>query len=276
MKNGQRTMDAPQAIYLFCFARSNLLPAIQGKGVDGQNPLFLWGSSDIVAVLGVVSLEEFCGPLAEPKMQDLAWVGPRACYHEEVIERIMRYSPVLPARFGTLFSSLESLEQLLREHYNTISQFLDRMVDKEEWAIKGLLDKTRAKKKLFSVKLAELEGHLSSSPGIRYFQEQRIWADVEKELNHWLKETCKEIAKDLSRYVVDFCEHKVLFHRVEGDNRDRILDWAFLIPRNAVMDLQAWIDQMNANFIEQGLVFKLSGPWPPYSFSPSLLIAPET
>ena len=57
---------------------------------------------------GQIRREEFAGPEAELNLQQLSWVGPRALRHEAVIEEVMASSPVLPARFGTLFSSAEA------------------------------------------------------------------------------------------------------------------------------------------------------------------------
>src|ERR671925_1155004 len=113
------------AFYLFCFARPGLLPELAGTGVDGQGPLLVHSSTGLAAVLSTVLVEDFCGPEAEARMEDLSWLGIRAWRHEAVIERVMAHSPVFPARFGTLFSSLESLERLLQRHRDTISQFLD-------------------------------------------------------------------------------------------------------------------------------------------------------
>jgi len=262
--------DGGEAIYLFCLARSGYLTGLEGTGVDGRNPLFQWNLRDITAVLSMASLEEFCGQSGESRMQDLAWVGPRACRHEAVIERVMLHSPVLPARFGTLFSSLESLEKLLRRHYDTILGFLDRVADKEEWAVKGLLDRDKAKEKLFSTTLGTHEGALSLSPGMHYFQEQRIRVGVEKELSSWLRVVLKKIASDIARHASDFSERMPLSREVTGKDMDMVLNWAFLVPRNAMADFRAQIHRANSDHARQGLVFELSGPWPPYSFCPSL------
>lgn len=264
-----------KAIYLFCVARSDLLQAVEGRGVDGQNPLFLQSFLDIVAVVSLISLEEFLGPLAESRMQDLSWVGPRACRHEEVVEEAMRHSPVLPLRLGTIFSSLESLEKRLQEYHGAISEFLAQVMDKEEWAVKGLLDRAKAKEEILPIILAKEAGRLASlSPGMRYFQEQRILAGVEKELNSWLREVCKGVANDLSQYAQDFCERRVLSREATGENWEMLLNWAFLVPRSTVVDFQARVDRANADHARRGLAFELSGPWPPYSFSPSLQADP--
>jgi hypothetical protein len=259
-----------EALYLFCLARSNLLPdVVVGAGLDNQTPIFLMRFQNIAAVLSKVSFEDFCGSSAESRMKDLAWLGPRVCHHEMVIERMMHHTPVYPARFGTLFSSIESIEKLLKKHHDEVLRFLDKVLGKDEWAVKGLINQTKAKDRLLPEVLAKQETELSSSPGIRYFQEQRIKAGLDKVLKSWLKEVCPRIVEDLKQYSSDFCERKVLTHGGEAEN-DMILNWAFLVPKSAIADFRKRIEQINTDHVQKGLVFELSGPWPPYSFSYSL------
>ena len=269
--------DSSKAIYLYCLTHSGHLWPIEGTGVDGKDPVFLHEFLDIVAVLSTVSLDEFCGASAESRLQDLSWVGPRACRHEEVIEQVMRYSPVLPARFGTLFSSLDSLHKLLQKHHDPILRFLGWVADKEEWSVKVLLDRATAKEERLSKVLSNESGrHASLSPGMRYFREQRIRADLEKELRGWLEEVCRKIVKDLSNYTADFCRRRILAHGTTRSDADVVQNWAFLIPRSAVPDFQTRIREVSADYFPQGLVFELSGPWPPHSFSLSIEGEPES
>ena len=260
-----------KAIYLNCLTCFDATLPIEGTGVDNQNPLFLHGFRDIAAVVSVVSLDDFCGPSAESRLQDLAWVGPRACRHEEIVERVMRYNPVLPAHFGTLFSSFESLEKLLHKNYDNIRRFLDQVKDKEEWSVKVLLDREKAKEKQISKALAkEAEQLASLTPGKRYFQEHRIRTDVEKELNSWLKEVCEKTTRDLNSIATDFYDRKSILHCAAKSGGDMIRNWAFLVPIIAKSDFQVRIELTNTDLSPQGLVFELSGPWPPYSFSPNV------
>lgn len=272
-----------EGIYLFCFARPMGLPAIEGTGVDGRNPVSSWafpacaasvaaGRKDVVAVVSKVALEEFCGPAAESNMQDLTWVGPRACRHEEVIERVMRYSPVFPTRFGTLFSSLESLGTLVEKHYGTISEFLDYVADKEEWAVKGLLDRARAEEQLLALTLSQRSGSLPSSAGARYLQEQQLRDEVGKELRSWVKTVSSAMAKELIHQAVESRELKLLPREGSGRDMDMVLNWAFLLLKNAREDFRARIEQVGAEYSKRGVILELSGPWPPYSFRPSLAL----
>ena len=167
--------ESPLGLYLYCLARASLLHKLAGPGLDGQNSLAVLSFRDIAAIWSPVSLHDFCGEGAAASLQDLAWVGPRACRHEEVVEQVMGLSPVLPARFGTIFSSPDKLERLLRQHHGRIDAFLDRVRGQEEWALKGLLDKARARGEFFQLQLTAAADQLAAlSPGKRYFQEQRL------------------------------------------------------------------------------------------------------
>ena len=261
-------------VYLFCLARSALLGEFQGTAGDGQTPIHVQSCREIAAVVRSVSLEEFTGPEAEARLQDLSWIGPRACRHEEIIEQVMNCSPVLPVPFGTIFASPASLQSRLLAHYEAAAGFLDRVSGQEEWAVKGLLDRTKAKEKLRDLALAREAGTLITlSPGARYFKEQRLLAELEKGVGEWLQQVRGKIHGSLEVHASDFCERKLLSRGVTGEDREMVLNWAFLTPPSAVASLRERIDLANAEYDGQGLFFQLSGPWPPYSFCPSF--APE-
>ncbi len=258
------------AVYLYCVARPAALAALDGPDVDGERPLELIRFKDIVAVVSAVRMDDFLGPPAEARMRDLAWVGPRACRHGAVIERAMRVSPVVPARFATLFSSRDTLATWLETHHDAISRALDRFADHEEWAVKGTLDRRKAEARFLAAALARQEGVRPSSPGARYFEERRIRARIGQELGAWLKEAGAGIARALLDHAMEFREREVVSGGVPNEEGARILNWAFLVSRSCVDDFGARLQRINAEHAEHGLVLHLSGPWPPYSFCPSL------
>ncbi len=204
--------ESETARYVFCFARSDLLREVHGTGVDGHHPLSLFHySADLCAVLSEVALEDFCGPAAELRMQDLPWVGQRALRHEAVVEEALGQSPVLPVRLGTLFSSLRTLREFLDEHGEAIKRFLDRVADQREWSVKARLDRKQALKALTSTSQAAQEKQLAALPaGTRYFAEQRIRQDTERGLSLWLNQTCSRVVSDLRNYTSDFRECQVV------------------------------------------------------------------
>ncbi|MBI4644575.1 MAG: GvpL/GvpF family gas vesicle protein [Deltaproteobacteria bacterium] len=270
----------PRGLYLFCLARLSRLPflPLEGQGLDGQSPLEVADFQDLAAVWSPVPVEDFSGPDAAERLRDLAWIGPRVIRHQEVVARVMRHSPVLPARFGTIFSSAEKLEKLLQYHHDTINKFLERVAGQEEWAVKGLLNRSGAKEKLFSLKLAREAGRLRAlSPGKRYFQEQRLRAAGEQELQRWLQAVCRELLADLRDFIGEVRERQLLSREAtghNGHNKEMVLNWAFLVPKKAAPSFRSRIREANARHSPRGLVIECTGPWPPYSFTPALDLEP--
>ena len=259
-----------EGIYLFCFARAHGIPTLKIAGIDDRFPVWQRRFKNVTAVVSKISIGDFTGPAAESRLNNLSWVGPRACRHQEVVEQVKRHFPVLPARFGTIFTSFKGLERILEIHHSTISQFLDRVADKDEWSVKGLMDRAKAKKRVLDLIFAREAGCLSSlPPGMRYFQEQRIRSYADERIHGWLKEVRRKLADDLNRYAMDFCELKVYPKGATDMDMVMVINWAFFVSRETTEDFRVQIEQTNADNEQQGLVLQLSGPWPPYSFCPS-------
>jgi len=254
------------AYYLYCLTPSASGVQVPAIGVDGQRPVSVHSCGPIGAVLGEVELGEFCGESAEARLADLAWLGPRACRHAAVIEEVMRQTPVLPARFATLFTSVDSLKQSIFEHREAIAGFFARLGDKQEWAVKGLLDRAGSLRELGA---AEVPAP-SAAPGARYFQEMRIKAQLEKDFNLRLKEFCRRAAAALGAHPGVFRERKVLTPVTDAEDAEVVLNWAFLVSLAAFDDFQIRLERLNGGEAFPGLRLALSGPWPPYSFAPNL------
>lgn len=267
-----------QGLYLFCLARFSRLPPLplEGRGLDGQSRLQVDSFRDLAAIWSPVPVEDFCGPEAEARLGDLAWIGPRVIRHQAVVAGVMRHSPVLPARFGTIFASSANLAGVLERHHDTIAGFLERLADQEEWALKGLLDRAGAKEKLFSLQLArEAERLETLAPGKRYFQEQRLRAVCDQELQRWLQKVCRELWTELGDYAAAVRQRRLLSREATGSDKAMVLNWAFLVPARAVPGFRTRIQDANARCADRGLVLECTGPWPPYSFTPALDMEPE-
>jgi hypothetical protein len=255
-----------QACYLYCLTPSGRGVQVAAAGVDGRHPVLVRDCGGIGAVFSEVELEEFVGQAAEARLQDLAWLGPRVCRHEAVIEQAMSRASVLPARFATLFSSLDSLEQFILEHREAVAGFFADLGDKQEWAVKGLLDRAAAMERLSHPATTAEE----RSPGARYFEQKRLKAQAEREFSQRLKEFCRRAAMVLGAYAGGFRERKVLTPVAEGSEAEVVLNWAFLLPPGAIEDFRTTLERLNDGEAFPGLMLALTGPWPPYSFVPDL------
>lgn len=259
-----------RGLYLFCLARSGLLPSFEGRVIDGLGPMTLRSYRDIAAVLSEVSLEDVIGTDGETGLQDPVRTWRRALQHEEVVEKVMCSSSVLPARLDTVFSSWESLERVLRADHETISRFLDRAAGCDEWAVKAFLDRARAKEALFAGKLAQEEHDLAaSSPGLRYLQVQRLRKGLGNEASQKMREACLQAEVRLRGHAKDFRRRDVLCPEACGE-REMIMNWAFWVPRKNTDAFRECLEDVCGLQAGGGLVLECTGPWPPYSFSPCL------
>jgi hypothetical protein len=239
---------------------------IPGAGIDEQPAPFGQSFGKVAAIVNLVSRAEFCGPAGEANLQDLAWLAPRARRHQAVIEQVMHLGPVLPARFGTLFSSRAILKTYLREHEDAISGFLERVSGHEEWAVKGFLDSVRAEDELLARSRSGREGLSSVTPGMAYLQEQSWRIKVKQEVDDRLAEVSNGLLEELHSLASAVCERRILSRDTTGEEGDMVLNWAFLVPQPALAEFRGRIERANAEQKLCGLTFELSGPWPPYSF----------
>jgi hypothetical protein len=264
-------MDPGTAVYLFCCARGELLPSeLELGGLEEGSALGQVRFGELVAVITYVPLGEFTGPDAEARLQDLAWLAPRALRHEEVVENIARYSPVFPTRFGTIFSTRDALEALLARHHDAIRAFLARTAGVEEWGFKGFLDRKKAQERLVEEELASGGAGLSSSPGLRYMQERRLRAEAETKVGRWLGEVSAKIQEELSSCAVEMKPRQLLSAGSTDTPGDMVLNWAFLVPKAGTEAFLAAGERLARELGSRGLAFETAGPFPPYSFMPGL------
>ncbi|MBI4027969.1 MAG: GvpL/GvpF family gas vesicle protein [Verrucomicrobia bacterium] len=264
--------SSAQPVCVFCFTPNNRLAAITGKNTMESEPqLSVCRGFGIAAVIGPVSHEDVHVLSNDVATQDLAWMGPRVCRHEAVIERVMRHAPVFPARFGTIFSSVQSLKQFLGKHHAVIARFLARMNAKEEWGIKIWLNRPKAVETISAAMLDAQEA--SSGPlsqGARYLARQRIHANAGQQLSCCMKETYAKIVNDLSLEAVDFRRRRLVGGQSGQGGLEVVLNLAFLVPRKGATEFCARVESVSAGCATRGLTIESSGPWPPYSFCPPL------
>ncbi|MEH0021869.1 MAG: GvpL/GvpF family gas vesicle protein [Desulfobacter sp.] len=263
-------------LYLYGFAVSTDLEDIQGTGIDGQSPLFLNRAGNMAAILSHASLADFTGDTGEENLGDINWITPRACRHQEVIARVMARSPVLPVRFGTLFLTQASLDRTIHTHGAEITAFLGHVRGREEWAIKGYMDRKKALKQVardLAAQTAEAPRDRSPdtrAPGTRYFQKKKQEQEAEQMLKQAIHTSVMAIADILEPLGVDMTERDLMSRAATGKETDMVLNWAALLEKDEVSRFRNRVDEINTAHQQEGLTLEFSGPWPPYSFCPAI------
>jgi len=260
-------------LYLYCFARGGSLGRLDTPAVDGREGVETLQVGEVAAVFSPVALDEFSGPSAATDLRDPQWIIPRACRHERVIAEMMRRCPVLPVRFGAVFSSADALSHVLRSRGEEISRGLDRVSDKEEWAVKGFLDLARAEAWLAASDpgLAQRRARMPEASGARYLLEKQFRADVQQGLKLWRHATAQRVQEVLEANAVDACALSLQPRDLSCRDGEMVLNFACLLRRGRANEFRARLDRLSAGFLEQGLTLEISGPWPAYHFCPAIV-----
>ena len=242
-------------IYLFCFAE-------RGASLDGIEAS-VREFEGCTAVIAEVLLEEFTAE----HLEDLAWLAPRACRHEAVVEAAMRHGGVLPVRFGTVFSGFHSLGRFVAAHQDRIRTFLRETAGREEWGVKALVDEAELDRVARAAALPAIEDGLRSlSPGTRYLRQKGMRNSPEPAPLPAQESAASTFADSLGRLACALVERRL----VSEPGRRVLKNWAFLVPKQRADEFRSLADAAGNQMAAPGLEFRISGPWPPYSFVPEL------
>jgi hypothetical protein len=222
----------------------------------------------VAALIGIVPIEEYCGVDAERHLTDVAWLAPRVRRHAEVVEWAMRGSPVFPAPFGTLYTSVNNLGAFMRAHEATIADFLREVADKEEWEL-------RAGVQFDSPEILD-QLACSAWPEWREMSKGARYLRLCRDRGALLEFGRAEAAALVSDFVAELQPLTAAIRRHDPGRQsdsgaaEPIARCALLVPKSSVATLRECVRAMTVCASRQHVAVALSGPWPPFSFRPDL------
>lgn len=246
-----------QALYVYAFTWPGQ-PVPAGPGMDENQRIQIHTHSGIAALVAEVDVRDFTGDLGERHLQDIAWLGPRACRHAAVLDQAMATGPVFPLPFGTLFSGWSALEQAIEQRSAEITNTLRQVADCQEWSVEGTLNRKQAVDFLLAEGLRSGLHRLPEASGRRHLEEQKLRRTLAAQLEDWLDPRIIEIHRDLITFCRDSRPRRLL--------NDRVFHWAFLVPVNQIEAFRQTLDVITDSQASTGLNLRLTGPWPAYSF----------
>jgi len=189
--------------------------------------------------------------------------------HEKVIERVMKEGfTVLPVRFGrlTLTTSKNPVEdiqqQVLKRKCEEFHNLLAEMDDKAELGLKALW---RDEKTIFEEIVAEnlgirrvrdsLQGR---SAAATHYQRASLGEQVKAALDRKREHEGERLRADLRPLTYKHRENKTVLDRM-------VLNDAFLVERCRDEEFDQMVGQLDQE-LGHRLVFKYSGPNPPFNF----------
>jgi hypothetical protein len=245
------TRETPpeQGLYVYCIIQCADHRSFGKVGIGSRGEAYTINFRDLAAVVSDAPLVVY-----DPTRENVL------C-HEHVNEIVMDEFTVLPMSFGTLFKTRDDIIELLRSTFDALKDVLEKMKGKIEFGLKVTWDKTqvlagieRESEEIRRLK-EEIDTTRSSST---YFGRMQLGRLVDAALSERADRYVEAIYAALRDCAVASRSNKPI-----GDNM--IMNAAFLVERSRAEAFDKAIDALGKQ-LEGKLLFKYSGPWPPYNF----------
>ncbi|HEY0839808.1 MAG TPA: GvpL/GvpF family gas vesicle protein [Vulgatibacter sp.] len=267
------TTGGKVALYVYGFVPAGHEAEISSPGIDGSADVTALPLGEIAALVSPLAVEDLVDAEGNDRALDMDWVAPRALRHEQVVEEVMRRSPVLPLTFGVVFSSEQALSEAVGPHQRRISEFLDFIADKQEWAVKVYADAGKVREYLeHSQGMRERLERPPESPGARYFHQKRLVRDLDRLAVDERRDAADRIRQELAPDAIEVKSLRLSPRELTGRQDDMVMNSAFLEQADDVESFTERVRRLADEYEPRGFTIEATGPWPPYSFSPRLQV----
>ncbi|HKR96778.1 MAG TPA: GvpL/GvpF family gas vesicle protein, partial [Candidatus Angelobacter sp.] len=134
-------MNTEKALYLYGIsvaAKKNTSRAPQktnSVGIDGVSAVSVLACGDFLCWVSHVDQASFAQAL-ERNMENLEWLALHSVRHQQVVGEVAAQMPIVPARFGTIFSGETALLENVTGRSKALAKVFDRIANADEWGVK--------------------------------------------------------------------------------------------------------------------------------------------
>lgn len=216
-------------------------------GVDGVHSVEAVPCGEFLCWVSPVDQIAFSQEL-EKNLENLEWLAVHGIRHQEVVGEIAQKETIVPARFGTLFSSQAALLKDVEARKSALKKVFNRIADSDEWGVKVLVEDQPA---------SPLSTTAPSS-GREYLEQKaaRIKKKPERDDGE-----LEQLASALEKVATDSAPTG----RVSGAQPGLLWQSTFLVARSRRRQWEAVLQEFVKQW-EGKRRIEVTGPWPPYSF----------
>jgi len=268
--------DTGRAMCLCCIGRTSDLPVPGGAGYEPDQSLRAIDEGPLRAIVIDLDAAYLTGGDAAERLESVEWLVPRAERHEAIIAEAAGDGPVIPARFGCVFSGESPLRDMLSGHESLLWNALENVDGASEFAVRILVDRERAVDAMLDDDASspggkDAGGGATASGGASWMQKQRRRRDANRERGPWLAERLRTSIEEVQSLARAACRHRIV--EKQRDGREVVANWAFLVAHEDRPAFEAAVSRAAAALEGIGAEVDSGGPWAPYSFAPSVSAA---
>jgi hypothetical protein len=240
--------SAPGGKYVYCIIKANNPRSFGPIGI-GADP----------TEVTTIHYRDLAAVVSDAPPEIIDSTRENVLAHERVNETVMRDFTVIPMSFGTVFKTRDDTVELLRSAADAFGEVLNKMQNKLEFGLKVLWDREQAIRRIEEEdeNISRLKQELSTQRGPTYFARMQYGRLVDAALESHSERYVAHILEELRDVSVASRMNKPI-----GDKM--IMNAAFLISRDRESAFDSRIKAVASKL--DHLLFKYTGPWPPYNF----------
>ncbi|HEY3928102.1 MAG TPA: GvpL/GvpF family gas vesicle protein [Candidatus Koribacter sp.] len=236
-----------RAIYLYGIAQpSRKKVDIRTEAIDGDARIESVRLEGLDCWISRVDRGEYADHLAE-NMENLEWLATIGVRHQRAVADLAAKTEILPARFGTVFLTDESLKQHVAASKKSIQSVFRKISGSDEWGVKIFRHSQ-------NVKPAMVE----AASGTDYLKRkaQSVMPRAKED-----DPTLTAFTQQLSKLSVETAAGG----NASSGQPNLVWHGSFLVRRGNQKKFANALRDFTAQFVDAYRV-ECSGPWPPYSF----------
>lgn len=197
-----------------------------------------------------VSRYEFVEELAG-NMENLDWLATAGVRHQNVVSDLAGLGTVLPARFGTVFLTLDSLQKDVARRKPELLKSFKKVAGADEWGIKVFM-------------LSQPSPPIEAESGADYLRQKSAALKSQTRKRGQFRDLNPEVklfSAELQKLAIDSTSGGRVSSGQTG------LEWqtSILLPRKKQKSFQSLVDGYARQWQGKRRI-ECTGPWPPYSF----------
>jgi hypothetical protein len=252
-------------IYVYC---TSCFPPESNPVFSDENlEIFTFGN--LHAVARYVSPDDFSEENLKKNFGDLGWIEEQTREHIRIINLSMQWGTVVPFKFGTVFKTEDSLEKFFDDYRQALSENLETLKGKEEWALKiycnNSLLQAHINQNCEAVKALQHD-IAESKPGRAFILKRKLAELIEDETHKQLSNYGQLYFEQVEKLSSQTRTNPLLPKEVTERTEDMILNIACLVEKSQVDVLLRKTEVLQEEFRNAGLMPEVTGPWPPFSF----------
>jgi hypothetical protein len=223
---------------------------------------------ELAAIAAPVPLDEYSADALRPRLRDPVWLEAAVRRHHDVVARIHAARIILPAKFGSVYASVEDVRDALARGHDELRARLTALTDCDEWSVPLYATSHQALEHVTDPPLHRLEQDLATaSPGRAYLLRRKVDDARAQATERGLVELAEAAHERLAALAVASElaapeRRTAAAAAAAADDDHEILHASYLVRRSRSPAFVAELEDL-----ARGPRDEWTGPWPPYSFA---------